>query len=53
MEEKVHNEGIVGKWKGECVGLDEKTFSEKMFDYVSYYLFLLSAKAILVGIDYD
>jgi hypothetical protein len=50
---KVYDEEIVRKWKGECVGVDEKAFSERMFDCVSCSLFLLLAKAVLFTFDHD
>ena len=34
-EEKVWDEEIVGKWKGETVGKEELDFSEGMFEWVS------------------
>jgi hypothetical protein len=35
---KVWDEKIVGRWKEECVGVEGKDFTEKMFDYVGIFL---------------
>ena len=37
-EEKVWDEEIVGKWKGETVGKEELDFSEGMFEWVGPFL---------------
>ena len=37
-EEKVWDEEIVGKWKGETVGKEQLDFSERMFEWVSPFL---------------